>query len=161
VARLTTEGLVGGALSVIHGRLVQPQDGRLTDLHGQLMALIVLPHLGARAAGEELARPLPDLARPRTGPAQDEDGRLLERLNMRFTYRTLRCLIFLSEHPASSNREVAKGAEISDEGQASKLLARLVKLELIANRRPPGPGTPNRWSLTRYGEQVMRTLRGS
>jgi AcrR family transcriptional regulator len=63
---LTSEGIVGGALAAVHGRLLEPsatddsrEQGRLVDLHGQLMALIVLPYLGPQAAGEELIRRAP------------------------------------------------------------------------------------------------------
>jgi AcrR family transcriptional regulator/DNA-binding MarR family transcriptional regulator len=185
---LTAEGVIGGAFSVIHGRLLEqrgagsaagaegsepwlgvgaPADGRraapgpLIYLHGQLMALIALPYLGPRAAGEELTRSAPDaraLAKTRAG---GESGRLLDRLDMRLTHRTVRCLIFIGEQPGSSNREIAKGAGISDEGQTSKLLTRLTRLGLIANGRPHGPGYANYWTLTSQGEQVLSAVRGS
>ncbi|MGA9286585.1 MAG: TetR/AcrR family transcriptional regulator [Solirubrobacteraceae bacterium] len=168
---LTAEGVVGGALSVIHGRLLEAQrvesaqaqgSGGLIGLHSQLMALIALPYLGPSAAGEEFSRSLPELPRrPLVEPrAHGDGGRLLERLEMRLTYRTVRCLVFVAEHPGASNREIAEGAEISDEGQASKLLARLTRLDLVANSRPHGPGFANRWSLTARGEQVLTAVRG-
>jgi AcrR family transcriptional regulator/DNA-binding MarR family transcriptional regulator len=161
---LTAEGIVGGAFSVVHGRLLE-QDrapGSLIALHGQLMALIALPYLGPQAAGEELTRAAPETPTPTPvgSRAEGGGGRLLERLDMRLTYRTVRCLTFIAEHPGSSNREIARGAEVSDEGQASKLLARLVKLDLIANSRPPGPGFPNRWALTAHGQRVLGAVKG-
>jgi AcrR family transcriptional regulator len=177
---LTAEGVIGGAFSVVHARLLEhgqdaavgrdkPQPAHLglggrplIALHGQLMALIALPYLGPSAAGEELTRSAPEPP-PReiaAARAEGSGGRLLERLDMRLTYRTVRCLLFIAEHPASSNREVARGAEISDEGQASKLLGRLVKLGLIANAQAPGPGLPNRWTLTTHGEQVLSAVQG-
>jgi AcrR family transcriptional regulator/DNA-binding MarR family transcriptional regulator len=203
---LTAEGIIGGAFSVIHGRLlemgavastgaealgrttqdearsevtdsshrllagedsasVQTRGGRggdqLIGLHGQLMALIALPYLGPRAAGEELTRPAPEVPLPAQAPSGSGGGRLLERLDMRLTYRTVRCLLFIGEHPGASNREIAHGAEIADEGQASKLLGRLDRLGLVANRRPHGPGYPNFWTLTLHGEQVLGAVRGS
>jgi DNA-binding MarR family transcriptional regulator len=88
-------------------------------------------------------------------------GRLLDRLEMRLTYRTVRCLIFIGEHPGSSNREIARGAEVPDEGQTSKLLGRLTRLGLIVNTRPHGPGYPNYWTLTSHGQQVLGAVRGS
>ncbi len=178
---LTAEGVIGGAFSVIHGRLLEQgatdkqrvaeeaggDPAPLIQLHGQLMALIALPYLGPRAAGEELTRKAPEVplresvriagdGRPRLGAS----GRLLERLNMRLTYRTVRCLLFIGEHPGSSNREIAQGADIADEGQASKLLARLTRVGLVANSKPHGPGYPNYWVLTPHGEQVLSTVRG-
>jgi DNA-binding MarR family transcriptional regulator len=80
---------------------------------------------------------------------------------MRLTYRTVRCLLFIGEHPGSSNREIAQGAEVPDEGQTSKLLGRLDRLGLIVNTRPHGPGYPNYWTLTPHGEQVLGAVQGS
>ncbi len=187
---LTAEGVVGGAFSVLHGRLlerrmaegsragadtrasartregggggrVNGRAGPLIDLHGQLMALIALPYLGPRAAGEELTRTPPDVQVPEIVRARGSDGgRLLERLDMRLTYRTVRCLLFIGENPGTSNREIAEGAEVPDEGQTSKLLRRLSKLDLISNSRPLGPGYPNRWTLMPQGEQVLSAVRG-
>jgi AcrR family transcriptional regulator len=171
---LTAEGVIGSAFSVIHGRLLahsgtgeqrmaggaDSAPGPLIALHGQLMALIALPYLGPRAAGEELTRPAPDVPVPEKVGIGGEGGRLLDRLDMRLTYRTVRCLISIGENPGSSNREVAKGAEIPDEGQTSKLLSRLARLGLIANTRPQGPGLPNYWTLTPHGEQVLGAVQG-
>lgn len=181
---LTAEGVVGGALAVLHGRLIERRgdggaDGgpaELIQLHGQLMALVALPYLGPRAAGEELTRAAPEVPRREVaavlldggdGPLSHPEGhkrgtgggRLLERLDMRLTYRTVRCLVFIAEHPGCSNREIAQGAEVPDEGQASKLLARLVRLELIANSQAHGPGFPNLWTLTPRGQQVLSAVR--
>ncbi len=178
---LTAEGVVGGAFSVVHGRLLErlaeagskmAQDGGpgtsgegsdgsqrpLIELHGQLMALIALPYLGPRAAGEELTRSPPQMPQPQATRVRGHGKRLMDRLDMRLTYRTVRCLTFIAEHPGASNREIAKGAEIADEGQASKLLGRLVKLDLIANSKPHGPGYPNYWTLTSHGEQVLSAV---
>lgn len=127
-------------------------------LHGQLMVLIVLPYLGPRAAKEELRRPTPVIRGLGTAPDNEDTGRLLERLDTRLTYRTVRCLVFIREHPGTSNREVAQGAEVPDEGQASKLLGRLEKLGLLVNSRPHGPGFTNRWRLTARGEQVLSSV---
>jgi AcrR family transcriptional regulator len=182
---LTAEGVVGGALSVLHGRLIahsgtphgggqageqrvgeEGADGRpaaTIQLHGQLMALIALPYLGPRIAGEELTRAAPDVPKREVAAVRvdgSRGGRLLERLDMRLTYRTVRCLVFIAEHPGSSNREIAQGAEVPDEGQTSKLLARLVRLELIANSQAHGPGFPNRWTLTAHGAQVLSAVQG-
>lgn len=161
---LTAEAVIGAAFSVIHTRLSLGEDSQrrrrrpLTELLGQLMALIALPYLGTSAAGEELARPAPEFPAPAAAADARETNRLiLERLNMRLTYRTVRCLVFVAEHPGASNRAVALGAEISDEGQASRLLMRLAGLDLLV-RTCPGPGKPNSWRLTPRGEQVLEAL---
>jgi AcrR family transcriptional regulator len=62
--RLTAEGIVGGVLGVLYGRLseVGPGSGvgseSVAGLLGPLMGLIVLPYLGRGAARREVARPV-------------------------------------------------------------------------------------------------------
>jgi hypothetical protein len=92
---------------------------------------------------------------------------------MRLTYRTVRVLLAIGQLDgrgssggrgsaggrAPSNREVASAAGISDQGQISKLLARLQTLGLIANAGGDhAKGEPNAWSLTPRGQEVTRTL---
>jgi AcrR family transcriptional regulator len=73
---LAAETIVGGMFAAIHTRLSlraalahwrsrssrpgSSHVGPLSELLGQLMALVVLPYLGPEAAGEELTRPHPD-----------------------------------------------------------------------------------------------------
>ena len=76
---------------------------------------------------------------------------------MRLTYRTLKVLEFVARQPGASNREVADGAGIQDQGQMSKLLGRLERLGLIRNTGSGYPsGAPNAWCLTARGEDVER-----
>ncbi len=56
-------------------------------------------------------------------------------------------------HGAPSNREIAHATGVKDEGQISKLLARLEGLELLANTG--GAGAPNAWRITPRGEEVV------
>ena len=169
--RLAAEGLVGAVLAVIHARLSQDDSAgagvrakpsaptaRLADLLNPLMGMIVLPYLGTAAASKELARPVPL-------PQEDGAGRTrrpgdpLEGLGMRLTYRTLRVLATIAAHPKASNREIAEGAEVADQGQISKLLSRLENLGLIHNHGAgQPPGTPNAWSLTPRGEEIHLAL---
>jgi AcrR family transcriptional regulator len=168
---LTAEGVVGGVLSVLHARLTETQssptahsagaghakDDSLLDLLNPLMGMIAMPYLGTAAARKETERPTHKHSgkRPmvRTDPLQD--------LPMRFTYRTMRVLMAVAERPGSSNRAVGQTAGIGDQGQASKLLARLHKLGLIENQgRVPARGEPNVWTLTNAGKQVHGTIAG-
>jgi hypothetical protein len=48
-------------------------------------------------------------------------------------YRSSRVLAVIAAQPGASNREVADAAEVSDQGQISKLLVRLQHLGLIHN----------------------------
>jgi DNA-binding MarR family transcriptional regulator len=156
VAPLTGEGVVGAVLAVVHARLLGREKEPLTGLLNGLMAMIVLPYLGTRAAEKELARPIPQETRPgRARPAADP----FEGLDMRLTYRTLRVLAVIAASPGASNREVAGSAEVADQGQISKLLSRLENLGLIQNTGVGHvKGEPNAWELTGRGREVQQAL---
>ena len=55
------------------------------------------------------------------------------RLPVRATHRTMLVLRAIAAAPCSSNRQVAQIAGLSDEGQTSKLLARLAQRGVIEN----------------------------
>ena len=78
---------------------------------------------------------------------------------MRLTYRTVRVLMAVAAHPCASNRQVADAAGVSDQGQMSKLLARLQHLGLIENAGTGSArGEPNAWTLTTTGHHVERIV---
>ena len=79
---------------------------------------------------------------------------------IRRTYRTARVLTAIAANPGASNRAVAAGAGIGDEGQASRLLKRLAALGLIENiARDRQLGEANAWRLTPRGVEAERALR--
>jgi AcrR family transcriptional regulator len=155
---LTAEGVVGGVSAVIHARLLADGPLDLLGLTNQLMVMVVLPYLGPAAARRELSRPTPK----RTVPAARErnGGNPLHELGMRLTYRTMRVLDSVASHPDASNRLIGEMAGVTDQGQISKLLARLEHLGLLANGAggAPARGEPNEWRLTEIGEQVAHTI---
>ncbi len=154
---LTAEGVVGGALSILHARLAAPtgRDGELLSLAPALMGMIVFPYLGAAAARREAARPSPPRVASRRPPAADP----LLGLDMRLTYRTMLVLRAVADRPGASNRRVGEAAEIGDQGQVSKLLARLQRLGLVENSGgAPLRGEPNAWRLTPRGAAVHESL---
>jgi AcrR family transcriptional regulator len=154
---LTAEGIVGGVLAVLHARLLEKDPGRLVELTGPLMGMIVLPYLGAPAARRELARPVSRT--PARGYAAHSSPNPLMQLEMRLTYRTVRVLMAIAAHPGSSNRIVAEASGVMDQGQMSKLLGRLRQLDLIANTGVgPARGEPNAWTLTDKGWQVQGAI---
>jgi AcrR family transcriptional regulator/DNA-binding MarR family transcriptional regulator len=166
---LTAEGIVGATLSVIHARLSQARPGRLTaslppalggphmgELLNPLMSMVVLPYLGPAAARGELSRPAVE---PPARPAPVHSD-LLHELPMRITYRTIRVLSAVGATPGASNRAVGDAAGIADQGQVSKLLARLRRLGLIENTRDSmAHGMPNVWRLTPRGADVESAIR--
>jgi AcrR family transcriptional regulator len=157
---LTAEGLVGAAFTIVHARLLRPGRRPLVDLLGELMAMIVLPYLGAAAARREQTRPAPPAAARRSTGVAHVARDPLEGIPMRLTYRTARVLESVAERPGASNRAIAKHAGIADQGQVSKLLARLERLELLANAGEGHlKGEPNAWVLTGTGKQVAQSIR--
>lgn len=161
---LAGQGVVGGVLSVLHTRLTEtpPSDGsraRLSDLAGALMAMIVQPYLGGAAARRELERPVPKAASAiGNGVVRDP----FKGLSIRFTYRTARVLATIAAHAGASNRFVADTSGVSDDGQMSRLLARLERAGLIENNgQGRAKGEANAWSLTDRGQAIQATLAGS
>ncbi len=148
---LTAEGVVGAVFSIIHGRVTAGEPA-LLELTNQLMSVIVQPYLGVRAAREELDRALPERA---PAPLRADP---LVRLGMRMTYRTMRVLLAIGNHPDASNREVGRAAGLEDQGQISKLLARLQRLGLIENTSDRRLSITNAWRLSPDGESVLRVV---
>jgi AcrR family transcriptional regulator len=161
--KLTAEGLAGAAFAIVQARLQRRQREPLSELAGELAGLIVLPYLGPAAARREQERSAPESAHapvPRVEPrVAKPTGDPLEGLPMRLTYRTARVLEGIDAHPGASNRMVADHAEIADQGQVSKLLARLERLGLVANDgQGRVKGEPNAWTLTAKGERVAQSV---
>jgi AcrR family transcriptional regulator len=158
--RLTAEGLVGAVLAIVHSRLSRREHGVLLGLTGELAAMIVLPYLGPGAARREQKRPTPTPAMEARGSADIRGTDPLDGVEMRLTYRTVRILEGAHEHPGASNRRLADLAGIHDQGQASKLLARLERLGLIANGGTRhAKGEPNDWTLTSTGKRLTQSIR--
>ena len=162
---LAAEGVVGGVLSVLHARLLSSESsgendgegdaaGVLLGLAAPLMSMIVLPYLGPAAARKELARPA-----PKPSSVYRAERNPLGELEMRLTYRTVRVLMAIAAHPGSSNRVVADAADVTDQGQMSKLLARLQDIGLIENTGGGAiRGEPNAWTLTDKGWRVQGAI---
>jgi AcrR family transcriptional regulator len=182
--RLTAEGIVGGILGVLYARLATPSPldtttpthtsrahsktnrtgharsgpGRSKPLVGLLsafMGMIVLPYLGPAAAARESALPAPRARRRRVQVRSNP----LEGLGMRLTYRTVCVLSAIAQTPGASNRQIADAAGIHDQGQMSRLLARLEDLGLVQNSSAGTVrGEPNAWRLTARGHDVQHTI---
>jgi AcrR family transcriptional regulator/DNA-binding MarR family transcriptional regulator len=150
------EAAVGAVWSILNTRLTHEYTSSLLSLHGTLMSVIVLAYLGQETAREELSRPAPQApALPQ--PTVIESLAVIDGSNMRVTYRTLRVLSVIGDHPGRSNREIARAAGIADQGQISKLLTRLQDLEFIQNTGLGHKGgAANEWSLTPKGERLVR-----
>ncbi len=160
---LTAEGLIGAGFALVYARLLRRDSEPLTGLLGDLMGMIVLPYMGPAAVRREQGRPAPA---PAKAPARETPSAgkgevdVLAGLPMRLTYRTMRVLEAIADEPGISNRGVGLRADIADQGQISKLLSRLERLGLAANRGAGhAKGEPNAWTLTPTGREVAQTIR--
>jgi AcrR family transcriptional regulator len=159
---LTRDLIVGGVFSVTRTRMLENDGGSLVELAPSLMAFIVTPYLGQAAGRAELEgraygrsnAPLadPDLARARTISCAAA-------LPVRATHRTTLVLRAIAQTPYLNNREVATAAGLTDQGQASKLLARLEGRGVIENVGVGAVrGEPNAWLLTASGQRAVELL---
>lgn len=161
---LTAESTVGGALAIVHARLLARSHERagsrkgaypgeaypgeaarshkgmldrypLIELVNPLMSMIVLPYLGPAASRKELEQPLPVSRVARSnGHARPRASDPFKDLPIRITFRTARVLAAIGEQPDASNKEIGEAAGVGDQGQMSKLLHRLQNAGLIENR---------------------------
>jgi DNA-binding MarR family transcriptional regulator len=72
--------------------------------------------------------------------------------------RRYEALMYLASRSDASNREIAAAIGIGDDGQASRLLARMEDLGLIHNRTPYNDGAANAWELTADGRRLVQAL---
>jgi AcrR family transcriptional regulator len=187
--RLTAAGIVGATFSVIHGRLLEQPPAPLSGLLGELMATIVLPYRGRTAATRELAHPASPAGRggaSRSGkrgpshPAWRTDREIGQHASDRLspngggrrpigdrpaqpipalTVRTHAVLQAVAGHPGVSNREVSDLVHVSDQGQISRLMARLDDQGLVENAGGQIQGVAKAWRLTLRGEEVVQANR--
>ena len=167
---LAAEGAMSSVLGIMHAHIVTAKPGPFIELLGPLMGLIMAPYLGVQGLdreieqGDELARAI--LAADSRGvspvqsPGQSRVRGAIVPATLRYpgARRARECLLFLVEHPASSNREVAVGIDIAHQSHISRLLGYLLREELVT-KRSEGRGKRNAWWLTERGEEVARALR--
>jgi hypothetical protein len=148
---LTAMGVVSGVLGVVHARLLEANGAPLSELLNPLMSFLVMPYLGRAAARMELHRPATDLAATARGIARPrQTGR-----DARLTPRTLQVLAAIAAQPGLSNSELSMHAGVIDQGQISKLLARLARRGLIESRATVATHS---WRLTPEGYELVTSL---
>ncbi len=174
VSPLAAEGVMSSVLGIMHAHIVTAKPEPFIELLGPLMGLTMAPYLGARGVereikqGDELARAIlasdSHWAPPAQTPQQDtgqngEQAPALPAILCNPSARRAReCLLFLAEHPDSSNREVAVGIDIAHQSHISRLLTYLLQENLVT-KRSEGTGKRNAWRLTPRGEEIVQALR--
>jgi AcrR family transcriptional regulator/DNA-binding MarR family transcriptional regulator len=154
---LTAEGVVGATFGVIHARLLELRPGSLVGLRNALMAGIVFPYRGSKAATRELELPAPRV------PARRRDGDGLSRrplssaspTDYRLTVRTQMALAAVAGRPGLSNREVSEVIGLADQGQISRMMKRLQGQGLVENAHGAVKRQARAWRLTGDGEAVI------
>jgi DNA-binding MarR family transcriptional regulator len=150
---LIAQAVASGVLGALQDHLTRGSTGPLTELAGPLMSFIVLPFVGSRAARRELARSAPG-AHPKpaaqaivtVSPLKDAAGRL--------NPRAAKVLAVIAADPGLNNRGVARRSAVRDEGQISRVLARLETLGLIENISRIERATAKAWQLTTSGRAI-------
>ena len=159
---LSGELVVGGVLSVIRTSMFEESSGKLVELAPSLMAFIVAPYLGQAAAQAELegkSSGAGDVLATDPGRRRAQAISRTAELPVRATHRTTLVLRAIARAPYSNNREVAQAAGLVDEGQTSKLLARLERQGVIENvGLGPARGEPNAWVLTASGRRTVELI---
>lgn len=157
---VTAEAIVGGISQIVYTRLVNGHQEPFAELLGPCMYVIALPYLGAGRAADELGRKPPARRPDRKALDAQRHTAALRPTGLRLTYRTVRALDAICEHPGASNRMVAQAAGIKDQGQISKLMSRLERLALIENRGfGHDRGAPNAWHVTPRGLELVRSTK--
>jgi len=173
VSPLAAEGVMSLVLGIMHARIVAQKPGPFIELLGPLVGLTMAPYLGARGVqreieqGDALAQVILNgdsrWSPPAEAPQQDTElgaapnATLLPNLGNATSRRLRECLLFLAEHPGSSNREVAVGTDIAHQSHISRLLACLLQENLVT-KRSEGKGKRNVWRLTQRGEVIAQAL---
>ncbi len=161
------EGVVAAVFGVLYTRVQRGDPRPLRELRGPLMAMIVAPYLGAKAARKELVAP-----GMRLGAAENfamtvsarENAGTLKDLPVRLTELTVCTLAAIAQLNGTgvepSNNDVCWATGDTNKGQISRLLQRLESLELIENTSPNGNGQggSNAWRLAPRGEELARRL---
>jgi AcrR family transcriptional regulator/DNA-binding MarR family transcriptional regulator len=159
---LTSEFVVGGVMSVIRARMLKADGAALVGLAPSLMSFMIRPFLGPVAANTELEgrSSVNDHATGSTRvPSREAELARAVSLPIRVTHRTTMVLRAIAQAPYSNNREIADAAELTDEGQTSKLLARLERHGIIENVGiGAARGEPNAWLLTPSGRRALALI---
>jgi AcrR family transcriptional regulator len=157
---VTAEATIVSVAGILHARLVACQAPPFINLLGELAALVVAPYLGSDEATEAArigSERSQVVARERSAKPPDLRAPVPRQLHHARARRARACVLYVAEHPGASNQKIATGIGIRHLGQASVLLARLEQLEVLI-KQAGGAGRPNSWTLSPYGEKVVRSL---
>ena len=147
---LTAELVAGGVFCAIRARMLDRDDEPFVEFAPSLLSFIAAQY-GAPVLAFAPARS-DELVRAQAISRASE-------MPVRATHRTTLVLRAIAQAPYSNNREVAQAAGLADEGQTSKLLARLERQGAIENVGLGAlRGEPNAWLLTPPGRRALELI---
>jgi AcrR family transcriptional regulator/DNA-binding HxlR family transcriptional regulator len=149
MARLQAQGLIENARGHTKGL---EKAWRLTP-HGE--AVLDAHHAGPSSGDDPAGVRGGKLIAKRTRSAPTRPASA----GFRLTVRTQLVLAAVAENVGACNREIAEAAGVRDEGQISKLLARLADRGLVHNTARATAGFPKAWQLTPTGEALLHSSR--
>jgi AcrR family transcriptional regulator len=167
---LAAEGTYASVVGIVNARLTGSEQRPLLELLGPLMGVIVGPFMDealiAREIdrGNELAAKI-QAERGAQRHSTPSDGVEVEPpavelpalLRNAQAGRARQCVRYLAERSGRghgpSNSEVAAAIGVANKGQISALLGRLEGCGVLS-KFSHGPGRPNEWRLTPYGEGI-------
>jgi AcrR family transcriptional regulator len=161
---LAATAAMESVLGIIHTRVLSGPDEPLVELLGPLAGLVTTLYLGPGAAANEIERgetfarasAARRQAQSRSGVATATAGVPPALRNPR-AHRARACVLYLAQHPGSSNRQVAQAVGIPRHDQMSRLLARLAGMGLLVKHEGL-PGRPNAWFVSPSGRQAAIAL---
>ena len=170
---LAAEGVMSLILGIMHAHIVTEKPGPFIELLGPLTGLTMAPYFGARGIereierGDALAQAIlngqsgcsspADTPQPDRELSATREMPLFSNFGIATARRLRECVLFLAEHPGSSNREVGVALDLVHQPQVSKLLAYLLR-QGLATKRSEGKGKRNAWQLTPNGEDIAQAL---
>ena len=150
---LTAELVSGGVVCVIRARMLEGEGEPLVELAPSLISFIAVQY-GRPDSETERAQSSSSTRAQAISDAAE--------LPIRATHRTTMVLRAIAQAPHSNNREIAQVAGLADEGQTSKLLARLERQGVIENVGiGASRGEPNAWLITTSGQRTLALIGAS
>ena len=158
-------GVMAAVLGVIHTHLLTRQPEPLISLLAPLVGIVMAAYVPPAQAAREVKRaaersrellraPYPPPHRP-AHPALPVE--LAQPLRDPRAHRARSVLLYLLEHPGSSNRQIATGIDMASHTQASSLLRRLGAMGLLVKSQG-ARGLANEWSLSESGALAAHAI---
>jgi AcrR family transcriptional regulator len=164
---LAPEGTLASVMGIVSTRIVEREQAPLIEMIGPLMGVIVGPFMDGAGVAREIEKGhalTREILAERTlrGTAAGLEGgdAAIVPIGLRDprAHRARLCLLYVVEHPCSSNSEVGAAVGVTHSGHVARLLGKLASGGLLV-KRAGNPGRPNSWSATPIGERVARALR--